>query len=343
MRPATLPLGSRQVGTGTPCCILAAMGAAHDGSAEKALKMLDAAFKMGADAIKLQIFRAEHLVVRRHPERKQLEAVELSPREWKKVLKAAKASGLAVLVEALDGPSLELAAEAAVDGFEIHATDMENPDFIRSVGACGRALFLATGGVPAEAVGAALDLAGAAPVGLIHGVEADPAPVEEIHFRDLNAWKDRYRLPIGYLDRTDGSSAFALVAPALAVAHGADMVEKHFTLERSEKGHASRSSLGPEDFYRMVEILRQAERASGEGLVSEGESALRQRRQMARSIVAGGLIPRGEVLTAGMLAFKRTDIRFDPGFSPRESHRVIGRRARRPIQADETIREDMLE
>jgi len=319
------------------------MGAAHDGSAERALEMLDAAFKMGADAIKLQIFRAEHLVVRRHPERKQLEAVELSPREWKKVLKAAKGSGLAVLVEALDAPSLELAAEAAVDGFVIHATDMENPDFIRSVGAAGRAMFLATGGLPTEAVAVALDLARAAPVGLIHGSGVDPAPVEEIHFRDINAWRERYHLPVGYLDRTDGAGAFALVAPALAVAHGADLVEKHFTLDRSEKGSACRSALSPEDFYRMVEILRQAERASGEGVAPDGESTLRQHREMARSIVAGGLIPRGEVLTAGMLAFKRTDIRFDRGFSPRESHRVIGRRASRPIQADETIREDMLE
>ena len=64
---------------------------------------------------------------------------------------------------------------------------------------------------------------------------------------------------------------------------------------------------------------------------------------MARQVVAGGLIPRGEVLTAERLAFKRADARHEPGFSPRESHRIIGRRARRPIQADEVIREDMLE
>jgi sialic acid synthase SpsE len=64
---------------------------------------------------------------------------------------------------------------------------------------------------------------------------------------------------------------------------------------------------------------------------------------MARSIVAGSLIPRGQVLTADMLAFKRTDVRFEPGFPPRAAHKIIGRRAARPIQADETIREDMLE
>ena len=120
-------------------------------------------------------------------------------------------------------------------------------------------------------------------------------------------------------------------------------MEKHFTLDRSEKGFDYQSSLNPEDFYRMVELLREGERAAGDGLARESEGAKRYHRAMARFAVAGRLIPRGAVLTTEMLAFKRTDARFDPGISPREAHRLIGRRARRAIQADETLREDMLE
>jgi sialic acid synthase SpsE len=93
----------------------------------------------------------------------------------------------------------------------------------------------------------------------------------------------------------------------------------------------------------MVELLRQAEAARGDGASGQSEAARRYHAMMARSIVAGALIPRGEVLTAEMLVFKRTDSRFEPGFPPREAHRVIGRRASRPIQADETIRDEMLE
>ena len=162
-------------------------------------------------------------------------------------------------------------------------------------------------------------------------------------FRELAAWKERYRVPVGFLDHTDGGSAFALVAPALAVAWGADLVEKHFTLDRSEKGYDYQSSLSPEDFYRMVELLRQAERAQGDTAAAASEGAQRYHRLMARSIVAGQLIPRGEAITSDMLAFKRTDVRLPPGYPPREAHRVIGRRAARAVQADETIREDMLE
>ncbi|HVR72445.1 MAG TPA: N-acetylneuraminate synthase family protein [Vicinamibacteria bacterium] len=343
MKPASFALGPRHVGDGQPCFVLAEVASAHGGSVDDALRMLEAAFKMGADGIKFQIFRAERLVVRLHPSRRDFERIELTEKEWHKVLKAARASGLAVLVEAFDRPSLELAGEEGADGYKVHTTDMENPEFIRAVGAQDKPVLFATGGVPEEAAREALELTGDAPAALLHGFQTFPTPVEEIRFRELAAWKERYRLPVGFLDHTDGGSAFALVAPALAVAWGANLVEKHFTLDRSKKGYDYQSSLNPEEFYRMVELLRQAEAAAGEGPAGQSEAAERYHRLMARHVVAGSLISRGEVLTAEKLAYKRTDSRFDPGFAPRDSHRVIGRRASRPIQADETIREDMLE
>jgi N,N'-diacetyllegionaminate synthase len=302
--------------------------------------MIDAAFKAGADAVQFQVFRTERLVVRRHPERRALDEVELAAKDWRRVLRAAKASGLGVLVEAFDLPSLELAREAEVDGYTLPAADMENPEFIRAVAAGGRPLLLALGGLPETGIREAIELAGAAPLALLHGSPNFPVPLEEVRLRDLLALEERHRVPVGFLDRTDGGSAFALVAPALAAACGADLVLKHFTLDRSRKGRDYQPSLGPEDFYRMVELLRQAERARGDGAPALAEAPRRERR---RSVVAGGLIPRGEVLTAEMLAFKRADERFEAGFAPKEAHRVIGRRAARPIQADEVIREDMLE
>jgi N,N'-diacetyllegionaminate synthase len=344
MNPTTLTIGSRQVGDGQPCFVLAEVASAHGGSVDAALKMLDAAFKMNADGIKFQLFRSELLVVRRHPGRKDFDQIELTEKEWKKVLRAARASGLAVMVEAFDLPSLELAAAEGVDAFKVHTTDMEHPDFIKAVAAKGKPVLFATGGVPEEAVRDALSATDGAAVGLLHGFQTFPTPVEEIRFRELQSWKERYRVPVGFLDHTDGGSAFALVAPALAVGWGANLVEKHFTLDRSEKGYDYQSSLNPEDFYRMVELLRQAEQAAGDGVAAQdSEAAHRYHRKMARHIVAGALIKRGDVLEADMLAYKRTDERFPAGFPPRESHRVIGRRASRPIQADETIREDMLE
>src|SRR5512147_1638644 len=100
MRPHTLSVGTRQIGDGQPCFVLAEVASAHGGSADAALKMLEAAFKMGADGIKFQLFKADLLVVRRHPARKDFDQIQLSDKEWKKVLRAARASGLTLLVEA---------------------------------------------------------------------------------------------------------------------------------------------------------------------------------------------------------------------------------------------------
>ena len=171
---------------------------------------------------------------------------------------------------------------------------------------------------------------------------AAPAAVEELKLDELAARSERHRVPVGLLDSTDGSSAFALLAPALAAAHGASFVEKRLTLDRSRKGRDRAAAMSPEEFHKMVELLRQAERARGESAPGrETQSPVPQPR--GRSIVAATLVGRGDVLTADMLAFKRTDPQAGLGLAPREADRVIGRRAARPIQADETIREDMLE
>lgn len=340
MKVLALTLGSRLLGQGQPCLVVAHVGAAHEGSVDEAQRLIEAAFQAGADAIAFSVFRAAELVARRHPERKALEATELSAKEWRRVLRAAKASGLAVVAETFDEPSRDLAAEAGVDAFQAHATDLDHPELLRTLAAPGRPVLLGVGAAPEPLLREALDAAGGQ-VALVLGPPQAPAAAEELRLRDLVALRERCRVPVGLLDPTDGGSAFALVVPALAAAHGADFVEKRLTLDRSRKGRDWAAALSPEDFYRAVELLRQAERARGDG--AEGREAAAPARARGRSIVAGSLIGRGEVLTAEMLRFKRTDERFLGGLTPREAHKVIGRRAARPIQADETIREEMLE
>jgi len=337
MKRAMLALGGRLLGEGQPCLVVAHVGTAHEGEADAALRLIEAAFQAGADAIAFPIFRAIDLLARRHPERKHLEAAELSPREWKKVLAAAKASGLAVVAEAFDAASRELATEAGVDAFQSHPTDLDNPELLRALASAGRPLFVGASGADEPSVRDAL-AAGGLQAALVVGSPAAPAAADELRLGELGALRERYRVPVGLLDPTDGGSAFALLVPALAAAHGADFVLKRLTLDRARKGRDWAAALSPEDFYRMVELLRQAERARGDGEVLSPRAAAR-----GRSIVAAGLIGRGDVLTAEMLRFKRTDERFERGLAPVEAHRVIGRRASRPIQADETIREDLLE
>lgn len=343
MNPTTIRIGSREVGATQPCFVLAEVASAHEGSADEALRMLDAAFRMGADGIKFQLFKSERLVVNRHPGRKDFDQIELTDKEWRKVLGQAKGSGLALFTECFDAPSLELAIEAGADAYKVHTTDMENKEFIRAVVDVNKPVFFATGGVPEEAIKDALAIVGDRELGLLFGFQTFPTPVEEIRFRELESMKARYRVPIGFLDHTDGGTLFALMAPALSVAYGADLVEKHFTLDRSKKGYDYQSSLNPEDFHRMVEMIRTAEAARGEAGQPMSSAADGYHRKMARFIVAKTLIGRGDVITEEKLDFKRIDPTKEPGLSPRETNRLVGRRAKHPIEADATIREDMLD
>jgi len=339
MKETRLPIGDRLLGEGQPCLVVAHVGAAHEGSADTARRLIDAAFQAGADAIVFQVFRADQLLVRRHPERKAMEEVELPAREWRGVLEAAKASGLAVLAEALDRASRDVAAEAGVDAFQTNAADLDHPELLRALAQTRRPLLVGTGPGPEGLVREALDVAGPR-VGLLLCPAEAPAAVEEMRLRELPVWRERHRVPVGLLDSTDGGSAFAVLAPALAATCGADFVQKRLTLDRTRKGRDWAAALSPEEFYRMVELLRQAERAHGEAATAAEAAGTGPR---GRSTVAATLIARGDVFTADMLAFKRTDERFARGLAPREAHRIIGRRAARPIQADETIGEDMLE
>ncbi len=338
MKAATLAVGGRLVGQGQPCLVVAHAGSGHQGKSTAALRLIEAAFQSGADAIAFSVFRAGELVARRHPERLELEAVELEPREWRRVLEAAKASGLLVVAEVFDAASRDVALEAGVDALQSHPTDLDHPELLRALAGSGRPLLLGAGQGDEALVRAALALAGPA-VALLVGPASAPAAPEELRLAELEARRERHGVPIGLGDATDGASAFALVAPALAAAHGAAFVEKRIALDRSRKGRELAAALVPSEFYRMVELLRQAERARGEGAPPEAAPQAAR----GRSIVAAALIARGDVLTAERLQFKRTDERTPRGLAPAEAHRVIGRRAARPIQADETIKEDMLE
>jgi sialic acid synthase SpsE len=317
-------------------------GHAHQGSADLALRLIDAAFQAGADGIAFSVFRTDELVVRRHPERRELLELELPAKDWRRILEAARGSGLAVVAETFDAPSRDVALEAAVSALQSHATDVDHPELLKALGGAGVPLLLATGGAADATVREAL-LAAGGETALVLGPADAPAPVEELRLSAIATARERFRTSVGVLDPTDGGSAFALVAPALAASHGADFVLKRLVLDRGERGRDEAAAITPEELHRCVELLRQAERAAGDAAGDVAPAAEAASLPRGRSIVAGTLIARGDVLTAEQLRFKRTPDRAGRSLRPSEAVRVIGRRAARPIQADEAIREDMLE
>ena len=268
MRPDHAHARARaQVGEGQPCFVLAEVASAHGGSADAALR--DAGGRLqdgrGRDQVPALPRRAPG---RAPPSRAQGLRPDRARRakEWQKVLRAAKASGLALLAEAFDRPSLELAA----GGGRRRATRSTPPTW-RTRSSSAR---WASVGRPVLSPPAACPRTRCARRSTSRArrrwaccTASRPSPPRSRRSASASSRPGRSATACrsGFLDHTDGGSAFALVAPALAVAYGADLVEKHFTLDRSEKGYDYQSSLNPEDFYRMVELLRQAERAAGDG------------------------------------------------------------------------------
>lgn len=339
-------LGDREVGgadPNAPCFIIGEVASAHQGDPEQAIALARAAQQAGADGIKFQLFAVRELIAPNDSRFPTFEQIEIAPEEWERILGEAARLGLPVLVDIFDRPSLRVAEENGVAAYKIHSTDMENPEFIQEVAATGKPLLLSTGGSSLETVEAAMAAAlaeGSGQVVLLHGVQNFPTAVADSHLRYIQTLKKRFELPVGFLDHVDAGSPMARLLPALAVAFGADMVEKHITLDREAKGFDYESSLEPPAFGEMVQLIREAEEAFGSEEGSVEDPAAHQYHQlMRRAVVSREPLSKGAPLRADQLALLRNA----KGLAPLYLPRLLGRKPRRDIPAWEPLTEELFE
>lgn len=337
-----MKIGDRVVGDGAPAFCLAEVASAHQGEAVQAVALATSSKDAGADGVKFQLFRAAELVAPNDPQRSTFEQIEFSIEDWENVLTQAKALGIPIVADVFDRLSLALGAKLGVAAYKIHSTDMENPEFIREVAAMGKPVLLATGGSGLGAVESAIAVArteGNESVMLLHGVQNFPTRAADSHLRFIDTLKRTFGLPVGFLDHVDGGTTTALMLPALAVAFGADLVEKHVTLNRSAKGFDYESALEKERFRTMVELIREAETAFGDPGLTQGASAERYHRVMRRAVLTRTDLRAGEPVEKDQLALLRNET----GLAPYDAPRVIGRKPKRDIPAWSPLTEDLFE
>jgi sialic acid synthase SpsE len=217
---------------------------------------------------------------------------------------------------------------------------MENPAFIHAVAATGKPVLLSTGGSGLGVVEASIDVVrseGNENLMLLHGVQNFPTKTADSHLRYIETLKRLFGLPVGFLDHVDGGSEMAAVLPALAVAFGADLVEKHMTLDRAAKGFDYQSALEEDGFRKMVALIREAETAFGEPGLVESEGASRYHGSMRRAVMSAVALPQGEPIAEEQLVFLRNE----KGLSPSDAQRIVGRKPRRDIAAFEPLTEDL--
>jgi N,N'-diacetyllegionaminate synthase len=332
--------------------IIAEMAWAHDGSLEKALKILEGAKQAGADAIGIHITCLEDYMVphygngtgkvsagKEHLEIYQyLDTINLSFDEWLRFKEEAEKKNLSLCVMPNDHKSLLFASEKLNPAYYvISAASFVEKTLIQAIAKQNKPTLFRIGGATLaeieEAIACFQKLSGA-PIALLHGFQNYPTPLENLHIRQLKTLKNLFGLPVGLADHIDGSSPLALSIPLLAVAYGAEFIEKHITFDRNEKGEDFESALDPSQFKLFVELVRAAEIALGDAHWKElSESAIRYRNISRKKIVAANHILENTLLSHEDVTFKRSDV----GLTADEIGNIVGRRVNKTLNPNDAV------
>ncbi len=338
-------IGGRPVGPGHPCFIIAEAGVNHNGSLALAKKLVDAAIRAGADAVKFQTFKAERLATATAPKAayqkrtttagesqfQMLKRLELSKDHHQKLLDYSRKKGILFLSSPFDEESADLLEELSVPAFKIPSGEITNLPFLAHLARKRKPLILSTGMSTLPEVRqavATLRKNGCAKLILLHCVSDYPARPQDANLRAMRTLEAAFLAPVGYSDHTVGDTV-ALAAAAL----GACLIEKHFTLDRTLPGPDHRASIEPAELKALVKGVRTVEAALGTGLKIPADSEKGTASVARKSLVASRDIPNGAVLTPVLVAIRRPGTGMPPAALPT----ILGRRVRRPLKAGHLI------
>jgi N,N'-diacetyllegionaminate synthase len=327
--------------------IIAEAGVNHNGDPAMARALINAAADAGADLVKFQTFRADRLVTASAPKAQyqlqttpveesqhaMIRQLELSEAMHEDLLARCHARGIGFFSTAFDLESLDYLMRLGMPRIKVPSGEITNLPYLRRVGSYGKPVLLSTGMSKLGEIEAAIDvLEGAgtarAAVTVLHCNTEYPVPMDEVNLRAMLAIRDAFGVAVGFSDHTEGCEA-----AIAAVAMGATVIEKHFTLDRTLPGPDHRASLAPDQLALLVRSIRNVEKALGDGIKRPGPSERRNLAVARKSLVAARAIARGEPFSEQNLAVKRPGT----GISPMRIDELIGKPARRDYLPDELI------
>ena len=328
--------------------IIAEAGVNHNGSIETAEQLIETAAEAGADLVKFQTFSADRLVTgsaskadyqlettsTSESQHEMIRKLELSREMHEELIAHCKKCGVGFFSTGFDPQSVDLLAELGLDRFKIPSGEITNLPYLRHIGQYGKPVILSTGMARLGEIEAALEVleASGTPrerVTVLHCNTEYPTPMADVNLKAMLAIRDALGVQVGYSDHTLG-----IEVPIAAVAMGATVIEKHFTLDRNLPGPDHRASLEPDELKAMVQAIRNIELAlSGDGLKRPSPSESKNLEIARKSLVALVPIKAGDLFTEANLGVKRPG----SGISPMRWDDFIGRPANRDYQADELI------
>jgi len=333
-----------------PCFIIAEAGVNHNGDLALAKQLVQAAARAGADAVKFQTFKAAHLVTADAPQAAyqarnsgitesqfdMLKRLELPLEAFAELNRFCEAEGIQFMSTAFDEESSDFLAGLGMGIFKIPSGELTNLPLLRHIARHGRPMIVSTGMATLFEVHAAVDAirgAGNEAITVLHCTTNYPAPPEEVNLRAMHTMSAALNVPIGYSDHTMG-----IEASVIAVAAGATVIEKHFTLDRNLPGPDHQASLEPEALAEMVRSIRRVEVLLGSGAKQPSSAELAVADVVRRSIVAAHDLVAGAVLATSMLILRRPGT----GLEPAQMDLVLGRKLARDVPAGQMLALDDL-
>jgi len=340
-----------------PVFVIAEAGVNHNGKEDLAMRLVDAASDAGADAVKFQLFDPEELAGGAplasyqeqgkgswRDQKEMLASLVLPKDAYRRLADHAKERQIELIVTPFDIASAKFLLSLKLRKLKIPSGEVTNLPFLKNVAALGADVILSTGMCSLEEVKEAVEIFRANKVSLtlLHCVSAYPAPTDQINLRAMETLRQEFHVPVGYSDHTEGV-AVALTAAAL----GAQVLEKHFTLDRTMLGPDHAASLEPEEMAQMVRIIKNPEELKHVPILQEalgtGEKKCQPceenvRSVARRSVVAARDLQKGQSLTAEMIAIRRPGT----GIAPKFVRDVIGKKAKKDILSGTPLIWDML-
>jgi len=336
-----IKIGRQFVGGKAPCFIIAEIGINHSGDISLAKKLIDAAKNCGADAVKFQTFKtgnflSKNIILPKHVKSKisffqQLEEWELSREDHHVLSEYCKHKNIVFISTPLDEESVKILNEVRVPAFKIASGDLDNLPFLRFIARYNKPVILSTGMGTISEVGEAIETIhseGNTDIILLHCVSIYPPQTEVVNLRAMEALKCAFQLPVGFSDHTIG-----IHIPLAAVAKGACVLEKHFTLDKTMEGPDHAISADPDEMKRLVKDIREIEKSLGTGIKIPSPEEIEMKKSMRRSIVAQTDIKKGEIIKLNMISMKRPGT----GISPKYIDLVLGKTAKRDIRYDDLL------
>lgn len=327
--------------------IIAEAGVNHNGNIQLAKKLIDVASHCGVDYVKFQTFKAESLVSG-HAEKadyqkkttqadegqyEMIKKLELDLNAHKELIKYCNAKGVRFISSPFDIDSIDLLYDLGVDLFKAGSGEITNYPYLQKLASKGLPVILSTGMSNLSDVEQALEvlLTGGLKrenITLLHANTEYPTPFEDVNLKAMLTLKEAFKVNVGYSDHTPG-----IEVPIAAVALGAVVVEKHFTLDKNMEGPDHKASLEPEELNEMVKAIRNIEKALGDGIKQPSPSERKNMPIARKSIIAKQIISKGEILNEKNITTKRPGT----GISPMRWNEIIGRQAIRDFKPDDLI------